>query len=118
MIRTVEAAGGVSVIAHPWGRHDPGAVDEAGLAHLREVGLSGIEVDHEDHDRRTREELRSIAANLDLVATGSSDHHGLGKIGHELGCNTTDPDQYARLLDLASTASARSGRTTPEVLKA
>jgi predicted metal-dependent phosphoesterase TrpH len=118
MIRTVEDAGGVTVIAHPWGRRDPGAVDEAGLAHLQKVGLAGIEVDHQDHDQRTREELRAIAGNLGLVATGSSDHHGLGKIGHDLGCNTTDPDQYARLLELAAAASARSGRTTPGVLTA
>ncbi len=117
MIRSVEEAGGVSVIAHPWGRHDRGSVDEAGLERLRDVGLSGIEVDHEDHDRRTRDELRGIARNLGLVATGSSDHHGAGKTGHDLGCNTTRPDEYARLLDLAAAASKRSGRETPQVLE-
>jgi len=116
MIRSLDEAGGVSVIAHPWGRHDPGAVDEAGLAHLKDVGLAGIEVDHEDHDAATRDELRGIARNLGLVATGSSDHHGLGKTGHELGCNTTHPDEYERLLELAADASKRSGRETPEVL--
>jgi predicted metal-dependent phosphoesterase TrpH len=117
MIRTVAEAGGVSVIAHPWGRsNDAGPLDEAGLAGLREIGLAGIEVDHEDHDPETRERLRAIARNLDLVATGSSDHHGLGKSGHGLGCNTTHPDQYARLLDRAATAAAASGRSTPEVV--
>ena len=34
-----------------------------------------------------------IAADLGLVVTGSSDHHGTGKVDHELGCNTTDPDR-------------------------
>lgn len=116
MLRAVEEAGGVSVIAHPWGRHDPGPVGEEGLAHLQGLGLAGIEVDHEDHDRRTRDELRGIARNLGLVATGSSDHHGTGKNGHDLGCNTTAPEEYERLLELAAAASARSGRTTPEVL--
>jgi len=45
--------------------------------------------------------------------TGSSDHHGLGKYDHELGCNTTAPDQYERLLELAAAAGLRSGRVTP-----
>lgn len=116
MIRVVAEAGGVAVIAHPWGRHDPGAVGEEGLAALAEAGLAGIEVDHEDHGPATREELRAIARNLGLVATGSSDHHGTGKTGHALGCNTTAPEEYHRLLDLAKDAAARSGRVTPEVL--
>ena len=33
--------------------------------------------------------------------TGSSDHHGLGKVDHDLGVNTTDPEQYERLVSLA-----------------
>ena len=39
--------------------------------------------------------------DLDLVVTGSSDHHGLGKVDHDLGVNTTDPEQLERLLSLA-----------------
>jgi predicted metal-dependent phosphoesterase TrpH len=114
MIGTVAAAGGVSVVAHPWARrHNHDALDAAGLARLKQAGLAGVEVDHEDHDEATRTALRGIAAGLDLVVTGSSDHHGAGKIGHELGCNTTDPGQYERLLDLAAKASAASGRATP-----
>lgn len=116
MLGLVAEAGGVGVVAHPWGRHDRGPLGEAGLARLQEIGLAGVEVDHQDHDASTRDQLRAIARNLGLVATGSSDHHGAGKIGHDLGCNTTHPDEYARLLELAAQASARSGRRTPEVL--
>ena len=43
-----------------------------------------------------REELRRIAGDLGLVATGSSDWHGTGKVDHELGCNTTDPAAFER----------------------
>ena len=50
------------------------------------------------------------------MVTGSSDHHGLGKYDHELGCNTTAPEEYERLLALAEAASARSARTTPQVI--
>lgn len=117
MIEIIGAAGGVSVIAHPWAsRHNHVALDEAGLASLKEVGLAGIEVDHQDHDPRTRVTLRALARNLDLVATGSSDYHGDGKVNHEIGCNTTDPDEYERLIALAGKASAASGRSTPEIV--
>ena len=117
MIGTVADAGGVSVVAHPWAsRHDHTALDEAGLARLQDAGLAGIEVDHEDHDAATRAALRAIARDLDLVVTGSSDHHGLGKVGHDLGCNTTAPDQLERLLALAGAAAQASGRSTPGVL--
>lgn len=101
MIGLVTAAGGVAVIAHPWGRGSRSVLDEGALASLRDSGLAGIEVDHQDHSPEARAELRAIAANLDLVATGSSDHHGLGKVDHDLGVNTTDPEQYERLLSLA-----------------
>ena len=116
MIGIVAAAGGVSVVAHPWGRHERTSLDQAALAELAGLGLAGIEVDHQDHDAASRAELSSIARELGLVATGSSDHHGAGKSDHELGCNTTDPDEFARLVALADAAAAGSGRRTPEVV--
>ena len=116
-IRYVTEAGGVAVIAHPWGRGGLGRPDQATLAHLQEIGLAGIEVDHQDHDQATRERLRAIARNLGLVATGSSDYHGVGKTDHDLGCNTTSPDDYARLMELARSASAGSDRATPPVVR-
>lgn len=100
MIGLVRAAGGVTVIAHPWGRVAGSAIDVDGFAALRDAGISGIEVDHNDHDTDARAELRRLAGDLDLLMTGSSDYHGIGKIGFDLGCNTTEPEQYERLLDL------------------
>lgn len=117
MLDAVAGAGGVSVIAHPWAaRHNFDALDQQGLARLKDRGLAGIEVDHQDHDGSTRERLRAVARELDLVVTGSSDFHGDGKLDHELGCNTTDPEQLARLLHLAEQAASAAGRSTPEVL--
>ncbi|MEP9364271.1 PHP domain-containing protein [Nocardioides sp. CN2-186] len=109
-VRLVGEAGGVSVIAHPWGRGGLGRPDEATLAALQAIGLSGIEVDHQDHDAATRDRLRAIARNLDLVATGSSDYHGAGKTDHDLGCNTTAPEEYERLISAPSTGSAAAPR--------
>lgn len=117
MLRVVDEAGGVSVLAHPWGRPGSSVMDEPAIAELTALGLAGLEVDHQDHPPERRARLRAIAERLDLVVTGSSDHHGAGKRDHELGVNTTAPEHYERLLALADAASARSGRTTPEVVR-
>jgi predicted metal-dependent phosphoesterase TrpH len=115
-IRLVAEAGGVSVIAHPWGRGGLGHPDEQTLAALQRLGLAGIEVDHQDHDPAVRSRLRAIASDLGLVATGSSDYHGDGKADHDLGCNTTAPEEYERLMELAERAAAASERTAPTVV--
>ena len=117
MLGLVRDAGGVPVIAHPWGRTDRSALLEDGLAELKDLGLAGLEVDHQDHAPAHRDELRAIAANLDLIVTGSSDFHGAGKIDHDLGCNTTAPDQFDRLVELAAETARAAGRRTPEVVR-
>ena len=97
-IDLVHAAGGVAVIAHPWGRGAAARVTEALLAALvTGHGLDGIEVDHNDHSPGERRALGVIAARLGLLATGSSDYHGLGKLNHPLGCNTTSPGVLAEI---------------------
>ncbi|GAA1131502.1 PHP domain-containing protein [Nocardioides aquiterrae] len=106
----VQEAGGVSVVAHPWGRGGLGHPDEATFAELKDLGLTGVEVDHQDHDAAARDRLRAIARNLDLVATGSSDYHGDGKADHDLGCNTTAPDEYERLTSARATGTAGARR--------
>ena len=58
---------------------------------MAEHGLDGIEVDHQDHDADARAGLRQLADRLGVLATGSSDYHGTGKVDHDLGVNTTDP---------------------------
>lgn len=97
-IDLVHGAGGVAVIAHPWGRGREQTLPPELLAALAaEHDLDGIEVDHQDHDRDTRRRLRKLTRRLDLLATGSSDYHGTGKTDHDLGCNTTDPDVLAEI---------------------
>jgi 3',5'-nucleoside bisphosphate phosphatase len=118
MIGVVSDAGGATVLAHPWGRSARHVLDAAALAELRAAGLTGIEVDHQDHPPTVRAELRGLARDHDLVVTGSSDHHGLGKVGHDLGCNTTDPLEYERLLAAADRAAQRASRTVPGLVRA
>lgn len=97
-IRLIHAAGGVAVLAHPWGRVSREVLPEHYLGALaRDHGLDGIEVDHNDHDRATRASLRELARRHGLLATGSSDYHGTGKRDHGLGVNTTSQQVLAEI---------------------
>ena len=109
-VQLVVAAGGVAVIAHPWGRGSARVLDEAAISALAAVGLSGLEVDHLDHDAGQRADLRAIAKRLGLFVTSSSDHHGAGKVGHDLGCETTAPAVWRQIV---ATAAERGSPTTP-----
>jgi predicted metal-dependent phosphoesterase TrpH len=116
-IKLVDAAGGTTVMAHPWGRSETARISEADLPALITAGLAGLEVDHQDHDPQTRERLRAMAIAHGLIVTGSSDYHGTGKVDHDLGVNTTTPEAFEALLDRAAAAAARSGRPVPEVVR-
>ncbi len=109
-IALVRAAGGVSVLAHPWGRGSRRVLDGDAFEDLARAGLDGIEVDHQDHDAVDRAELRGLAHDLDLAVTGSSDYHGVGKFDHELGINTTEPAHWERLASLAAQRAAEVRR--------
>ena len=99
-VALVAAAGGASVLAHAWGRQSRQVLPPAVISSLAELGLDGLEVDHQLHDAPTRATLRGIAAATGLIPTGSSDYHGTGKVDHDLGCNLTPEASYAALLDL------------------
>lgn len=98
-IELVRAAGGVPVIAHPWARGREGALPPEFLQMLvSDHGLVGLEVDHQDHDEDTRDRLRALVDRLGILATGSSDYHGTGKVDHDLGVNSTAPEVLAEIL--------------------
>ena len=100
-IGIIKAAGGVSVIAHPMASRRGEVISISIFSDLVAAGLNGIEVDHRDHTSIERAELRKVASELNLVITGASDYHGLGKL-NSLGENLTDPAQWERLESLAS----------------
>lgn len=98
-VELITAAGGRAVVAHAWARGGRRVMSREVFADLTDLGLVGIEVDHNDHSAADRAALAAIATDLSLVTTGSSDYHGTGKdASFHLGCNTTDPIQFARLL--------------------
>jgi 3',5'-nucleoside bisphosphate phosphatase len=116
MIRLVTEAGGAAVIAHPWGRGSRRVINACTLQEFADAGLVGLEVDHQDHSASDREQLRELATQFDLVVTGASDYHGVGKIDHELGCNLTSPIEFDKLLSRAAEHARRAAREVPMVV--
>jgi predicted metal-dependent phosphoesterase TrpH len=102
-IRLVKAAGGVTVFAHPAAAKRGQVVPESVIADFAAAGLDGIETDHMDHEPATRARLRGLAADLGLLATGSSDYHGSRKTC-VLGEFTTDPEVYGEITRRATGA--------------
>ncbi|MGW5850873.1 PHP domain-containing protein [Streptomyces sp. NPDC055254] len=111
-IRLVQAAGGVTVFAHPAAVKRGRCASEATIAALADAGLDGIEVDHMDHDAATRARLRGLAADLGLLVTGSSDYHGSRKTCR-LGEYTTDPEIYGEITRRATGAFPVPGAGGP-----
>jgi predicted metal-dependent phosphoesterase TrpH len=99
----IRRAGGVAVIAHPFASHRGQILKPEDFSELVAAGLNGIEVDHRDQNPDERAMLRSIARELDLVITGSSDYHGTGKL-NSLAENHTHREQWEKL---ESQANAR-----------
>ena len=99
-IKLIRAAGGVAVIAHPFASLRGQILQSSDFIDLKEAGLNGIEVNHRDQSNEERLSLLSIASDLDLVMTGSSDYHGTGKL-NSLGENVTDPAEWERLEAMA-----------------
>ena len=95
-IALIRRAGGVAVIAHPFASHRGQILKAEDFSELVAAGLNGIEVDHRDQNPEERAMLRSIAKELDLVVTGSSDYHGTGKL-NSLAENHTHREQWEKL---------------------
>jgi 3',5'-nucleoside bisphosphate phosphatase len=100
-IGLIRAAGGAAVLAHPGAGSRGERLSDQTIAGLAAAGMAGLEVAHPDHDQAERERLGALAASLGLVPTGGSDDHG-SLTGHRIGCETTAPEDYERLLSRTS----------------
>lgn len=76
-VRIVADAGGVPIIAHPAGR--AGLLPPRLVDRMLDAGLAGFELGHRENVEPALGELRALARERDLIVTGSSDYHGLGK---------------------------------------
>ncbi len=75
-IDVIHAAGGVAVWAHPfWDVDAYERVDET-LRRFASLGIDGVEAFYIEHDERQTHFLADLAAELDLITTGSADFHG------------------------------------------
>lgn len=102
-VRLVRDAGGVSVLAHPRARRGDYVFDDEVISGLAAAGLDGVEIDHPAQEEDDRAALRVLAAELGLVGTGSSDYHG-ELSGDRIGCETTAPEAFERLVARAGGA--------------
>ena len=96
-LRLILQAGGVPVMAHLRAHRRGPVVPDELVAELAEAGLFGLEADHPDHGPAERDHVRRLAADLDLVVTGSSDYHGRNKTVR-LGENTTAVEVYEKIV--------------------
>ncbi|MBB3052795.1 hypothetical protein FHS23_003836 [Prauserella isguenensis] len=100
-IDMIAEAGGVTVLAHPFAFQRGPTVSAEVIESLARRGLTGVEVDHPNHDGRTRDELRALAKDLGLVRTGSSDYHGTNK-SIAIGQEVTAPEEFDALIAQAT----------------
>ncbi len=86
-LRTIHAAGGVAVWAHPCGGTDVsirGRIRQI-ARHLQAKGLDGMEVLYSDYTDDQRQLAGEIADQLGLLSSGGSDYHGTNMPGVRLG---------------------------------
>ena len=105
-VRLVREAGGVPVFAHPKASLRGRVVPQSTVLEMIEAGLSGVEVYHRDNTAEGKEQLLALAAEYDLIVTGSSDYHGTGKL-NRLGENLTEPAMLERILAQGTGTSAQ-----------
>lgn len=73
-VEIILKAKGVPVLAHPGILKDDSLIPE-----FMEYGLRGIEVFHSDHSPAAGSKYEKIAKKYNLLVTGGSDCHGMGK---------------------------------------
>ncbi|NYE19919.1 PHP domain-containing protein [Microbacterium immunditiarum] len=95
-VRLIADAGGVPIIAHPAGR--AGVLPMPVLEDMLDAGLGGFELGHRENLESGIRTLRRLCEERDLIVTGSSDYHGLGK-PNQPGENSTSDDMVERLIE-------------------
>lgn len=97
-IALIRQAGGVATLAHPglWGRRDEPVPEEL-IVEMAAAGLTGLEVDHIDHDAAERAHYDAVARRLGLIPTGGSDCHGRRYDPMRLGTSLCREESFAAL---------------------
>ena len=101
-VQLITGAGGVAIIAHPAGR--AGLLPMPLMQRMLDAGLGGFELAHRENRDEGVAVLRRLCQEQDLIVTGSSDYHGLGKPNIP-GENTTSDEMVARIIQRGSGTS-------------
>ncbi len=105
-VRTVRAAGGVPVMAHPFASARGRTVSEGVIQEMAHAGMLGLEVDHRDHTDADRARGAGLCDRWGLIPTGSSDYHGTGK-PNRIAEHTTSPESLERIVAVGTGTQMR-----------
>lgn len=85
VIEIVRSGNGIPVVAHPIRLAMNRTAEREFLAHLKRIGLVGLEIYHSEHPPELQAHYRQLADELRLLPTGGSDFHGTIKPDVDLG---------------------------------
>jgi 3',5'-nucleoside bisphosphate phosphatase len=105
IIKMINDAGGVAVLAHPW--YSKTFLDDIRIKELVNSGLKGIEIDNGGKgEERTNslEKINKFAKEYNLILTTGSDFHGDSSLmsnEHKLGMNNCDEKIVKQLKNIS-----------------
>ena len=100
-IRAIAAAGGVSILAHPFAEKRGAVLTFGEVTELAAAGLNGIERNKRDQDEAAHSKIDQLSSEHNLIKVGSSDYHGSAR-ANQLGEEQTPLDLWENLASKAS----------------
>ena len=102
VIARVHKAGGLAILAHPFGYRLPLPEIESMLAEMKSFGLDGVEVYYYTHTIEQQSALKALAEKYDLLISGGSDFHGYERqdsrdIGKGLHCTLAPNEEVENM---------------------
>lgn len=79
-VEMIENAGGIAVLAHPHTLKNDKIIEK-----IVKEGVKGIEAHYPNQHKSLVKKYKEIAVKYNLLLTGGSDNHGLGKEGFPIG---------------------------------
>lgn len=78
-VKMIKDIGGAAILAHPKLSYIKDKCTEDIVRELIKDGIQGLEVYHSDHTKKDEDGFKALAEKYNLLMTGGSDCHGLGK---------------------------------------
>ncbi len=100
-IKAIAAAGGVSILAHPFAEKRGAVLTFGEVTELAAAGLNGIERNKRDQDEAAHSKIDQLSSEHNLIKVGSSDYHGSAR-ANQLGEEQTPLDLWENLASKAS----------------